>query len=91
MAELALFGGSHLTAGAELAPRPMVWHFPHYRSKAIPPYSILRLDDEKLLHWWDDGRTELYDLAGDLGETQDLAAVRVERVAELRALMAASR
>ena len=61
-----------------------MWHFPHYRSKQIPPFSILREGDHKLLYWWDADRAELYDLAADLSESTDLASSRPELAASLR-------
>ncbi|MDA1266366.1 MAG: sulfatase [Planctomycetota bacterium] len=74
----------HCTTGEEPGPRRLVWHFPHYRSKVIPPYSILRDGNQKLLLWWESDRVELYDLGDDLGETRDLAGQRPEEAAALR-------
>lgn len=38
------------------------------------PHSAIRLGNHKLLHFDEDGRDELYDLAADPGETTDIAA-----------------
>ena len=70
---------------AEPPIRTLVWHFPHYRSQAIGPFSVLRRGDEKLILWWEDEKVELYDLARDIGEAHDLAAQRPSRAAALKA------
>ena len=44
----------------------------------------MRVGDEKLI-WASDGRHELYNLADDPDELEDLAAVQPERVAALSA------
>lgn len=74
----------HLTSGGkhDMASRDLTWHFPHYRGK-IGPYSILRSGDWKLLHYYE-GRDELYNLAKDPGELNDLSGELPQRVLELR-------
>jgi len=69
-----------------LAPRPLFWHFPHYRGD-LEPFSIVRMGDWKLIHFYEQDRDELYNLAEDLSETHDLAAQMPKKVAELRALL----
>jgi len=46
---------------------------------------------EKLVEHFEDGRVELYDLAADPGEREDLAAARSARAAELHGRLAAWR
>lgn len=48
------------------------------------PSSMIRSGDWKLIYYHEDGRTELYDLANDIGEQSDLAADHPEKVAELQ-------
>jgi len=43
-----------------------------------------RAQYRKLIEWFDDDRTELFNLANDPGETTDLAAREPERAAALR-------
>lgn len=69
-----------LAGGTSLARDTLAFHFPHQASQ-----SALRKGDEKLVHSWRDGKSELFDLARDVGETRDLAEERPERTAELRA------
>jgi hypothetical protein len=44
----------------------------------------MRSGDWKLIHRWEDGRDELYNLADDVGEQNDLAAKNPEKAGELR-------
>ncbi|RMH02896.1 MAG: DUF4976 domain-containing protein [Planctomycetota bacterium] len=68
--------------------RPLVWHFPHYwAGTLVRPWSAIRRGRWKLIHWYEDDRDELYDLAADPGEHEDRAAAEPERVAALRAEM----
>jgi arylsulfatase A-like enzyme len=62
-----------LLQGGNLAPRPLFWHYPHYGNQGGEPSSIIREGDWKLIHYWEDGRDELYNLANDIGEQHDLA------------------
>lgn len=64
-------------------PRPeLVFHFPHYQSSEGPQTAI-RVGDWKLMHFYEDGRDELYHLGKDLAERRDLAK---EQPAELQRL-----
>jgi arylsulfatase A-like enzyme len=78
----------HLRSGATtvLDRRSLYWHFPHYRNgQEIPPYSIVRSGDWKLIRWSDGPRFELYNLREDLSEAKDLSAALPGRVSELDA------
>jgi arylsulfatase A-like enzyme len=78
----------HLRSGAAKAldRQALYWHFPHYRNgHEIPPYSVVRNGDWKLIRWSDGPRFELYNLREDLSEAKDLAAVMPGRVSELDA------
>jgi arylsulfatase A-like enzyme len=61
------------------------WHYPHYHPGGATPYSAIRAGDWRLVHFYEDGRSELYDLAHDEGEKTDLAAGDPERTAQLKA------
>lgn len=65
-----------LLAG-EAAPRrtELFWVYPHWHDPGAPSASVRR-GHYKLLRYLHDGRSELYDLAADPGETHDLAARR---------------
>jgi len=77
---------SNLLRGAEraLPERALFWHFPHYWSGVrVTPWSAVRSGDWKLIRFYEDGRQELYNLAEDESETEDLAASRPEIVGRL--------
>ena len=71
--------------GEGIAARDLFWHYPHYGNQGGEPSSIIRRGDWKLIHYYEDGRDELYDLAADPGERQDVAAANPDRARELRA------
>ncbi len=48
------------------------------------PHSAVRFGRHKLLHFYEDGRDELYDLEADPGEQRDLAAAEPTLTADLR-------
>jgi arylsulfatase A len=50
----------------------IVFHFPHYQSDD-GPHSAIRLGNLKLLHFYEDDRVALFDLAKDIGERNDEA------------------
>lgn len=59
------------------------WHYPHYHHDR--PASSIRERDWKLIEYIDgSGDIELYHLAEDLGETNNLAETRKGRLADLR-------
>ncbi len=75
--------------------RPLFWHFPAYlqayRDTIGPwrttPVSAVRLGRFKLLHFFEDARDELYDLANDVSERVNIAALNPEKADELRSLL----
>ena len=72
-----------LLNGEKIAERPLFWHYPHYGNQGGEPSSIIRDGDWKLIHYYEDGRNELYNLETDLQETTDLAQNYPAKVKEL--------
>ncbi|MBX2870718.1 MAG: sulfatase [Saprospiraceae bacterium] len=83
-----------------LAERPLIWHFPIYLQAyrvggdesrddlfRTRPGSVIRLGNWKLHQYFEDDAIELYNLANDLGEQQDLATDRPEKAQELLAIL----
>ncbi len=71
--------------GQPMEGRPLFWHYPHYGNQGGEPSAILIQGDWKLIHYFEDSRSELYDLAQDLGEQRDLAPEHPDRAASMLA------
>jgi len=64
--------------------QPMVWHYPHYHGSGWTPGSSIREGDWKLVEFYHDEKTELYNLKDDLSEQHDLSAKYPEKAEELK-------
>lgn len=53
------------------------------RPQQVRPHAAIRIGDRKLLHWFEDSRRELHDLAADPGESHDLAGERPKEATAL--------
>jgi len=84
-------------SSATLGREALFWHYPHYHHQGGRPGGAIRAGRYKLIEWFEGTLAhrgpvaELYDLAADPGETRDLVAEQPERVAALRAALAAWR
>lgn len=66
-----------------IAERPLIWHYPHYGNQGGEPSSIIREGDWKLIHYYEDGHEELYNLKEDISETNNLATELTKKTEEL--------
>jgi arylsulfatase A-like enzyme len=73
-----------LLRGDTLAREAIYWHYPHYHPGGATPHSAIRAGRWRLVHFYEDGRDELYDLAADPAETTDLAVLQPAKAADLR-------
>ncbi|MCM4155777.1 sulfatase [Gramella sp. AN32] len=62
-----------LLLGEDIEERPLYWHYPHYGNQGGEPSSIIRKGKWKLIYYWEDLHSELYNLEADLGERNDVA------------------
>ena len=69
-------------ADTRLSREALYWHFPHYYPTTTPVSSI-RYGDWKLLEYLEDNKLELYNLAEDPGEKNDLAGQNAAKVDEM--------
>ena len=69
-----------LLRGESIEDRSLYWHYPHYGNQGGEPGSIIRRGSWKLIHYYEDGRNELYNLSDDPGEQHDVAADHGDRV-----------
>ncbi|MCG8307075.1 MAG: sulfatase [Cytophagales bacterium] len=63
--------------------RRFIWHYPNLYDQ--PPYSSIRLGDWKLIYFYTDQHHELYNLKEDIGEINNLAKEKPEKVQNLAA------
>ena len=64
---------------------PVYWHFPHYSNHGYQsPGGAIRSGDFKLLEYYENGTVQLFDLANDIGERNDLAYDRPDLVTKLQ-------
>ncbi len=69
---------------ASLGRDALFWHYPHYNVFVGIPYSAIRAGDYKLIKYYEDNHTELYNLANDLSEEHDLTASQPGITARLK-------
>ncbi len=67
-----------------LSERDLFWHYPHYGNQGGDPSAMIRSQNWKLIHYFEDGHDELYDLDNDEGERSDISGAHPDRARELR-------
>lgn len=65
-------------------PRTFYWHYPHYHGSTWTPGASIRDGDWKLIEFYEYDEVELYNLAKDPGEQNDLSQSMPEKTTELR-------
>jgi len=78
-----------LLKGGRIAPRDLFWHYPHYGNQGGEPSAIIRSGNWKLIHYYEDGRDELYDIAVDIGEQSDQLKNHPKVAAEMKSKLQA--
>lgn len=63
------------------------WHYPHYHGSMWKPGAAIRQGKWKLVHFYEEGISELYDLSVDEGERNNLAESMPDKVKELYELL----
>ncbi len=76
--EPLLRGSTH-----SLAERAIFWHYPLYMLDITTPASAIRKGNWKLIEFFDGERLELYDLASDISESNNLASAKPGRAKNL--------
>ena len=66
-----------------LRERDLAWYYPHEHGSGHKPSAAIRRGRWKLVHFLGSGRSELFDLENDPGETTDLSAVDPNGAARL--------
>lgn len=68
----------------KLEDRALYWHYPHYGNQGGEPSSMVRSGIWKLIHYYEDGRDELYNLEEDVGEQRDVISENSDLARSLR-------
>ena len=63
--------------------RPLFWHYPHYGNQGGEPCSIIRKGDWKLIYYYENEHSELYNLAVDLSENEPINIQYPDKVKQL--------
>jgi arylsulfatase A-like enzyme len=71
--------------------RPVYWHYPHFSNQLGRPAGAVRLGDYKLVELYETGSLELYNLAEDISEANDLSATLQDKTLEMHKLLSAWR
>jgi arylsulfatase A-like enzyme len=69
--------------GEKMSERSLFWHYPHYSNQGGDPFSSIRKGDWKLIYYWEDNSSELYNLRKDPFEQENLASSQKEKSLEL--------
>ncbi|HHF51549.1 MAG TPA: DUF4976 domain-containing protein [Candidatus Aminicenantes bacterium] len=64
--------------------RCLFWQYPHYGNQGGSPGSAVRCGSYKLIDFFEDNHSELYDLSKDISEQKDLSKELPEKASELR-------
>jgi arylsulfatase A-like enzyme len=78
-----------LLGGGAVSERTLYWHYPHYHGSTWKPGAAIRDGDWKLIEFYHWDNFELYNLAADPGEQNNLASEMPEVAGRLREKLAA--
>lgn len=73
-----------LLKGESMEDRSLFWHYPHYGNQGGEPVSIIRKNEFKLIHYYEDGHNELYNLNSDPKELNDISSTNAEKTNSLQ-------
>jgi len=80
-----------LLTGGTIPARTLYWHFPNYTNQGSKPAGAVRDGDWKMIEDDESGNAELYNIAADPGEKNDLAKSESARLSEMMGKLAAWR
>ena len=72
-----------IDGNGKLEERSLYWHYPHYGNQGGDPSSMIRLGDWKLIHYYEEETQQLYNLAEDPYEKNDLSEVEPKRTQQM--------
>ncbi|WP_136480787.1 sulfatase [Cognatitamlana onchidii] len=63
--------------------RPLFWHYPHYGNQGGEPSSIIQKEGWKLIHYWEDGREELFKLPSSEQDNENVISQNTSKAKAL--------
>ena len=78
-----------LTGAGKPAERALFWHYPHYGNQGGQPAAWVLRDGWKLIHRYESGSDELFNLSEDIGERHDLSGSHPDIARALRSELTA--
>jgi arylsulfatase A-like enzyme len=76
-----------LNGNKELQRESLLWYFPHYHGSGWRPGAAVRVGDWKLIEFYDHEKIELYHIANDPEEKNELSESHPDKVVELKATL----
>ncbi len=67
--------------------RPLFWHYPHYGNQGGRPGGSILYKGYKLIEFFEDMHVELYDLARDIAEVNDVSREHPALVEEMKGML----
>ena len=80
-----------LKQSGTIARESLFWHYPHYANQGSKPGGVIRSGEWKLVEFYEEGRRELFHVAKDVSESNNLAEQQPDRVRDLTEKLAAWR
>lgn len=74
-----------LQTAKEKAERDLFWHYPHYSNQGGKPGSAVREGNYKLIYHYEDASSELYDLASDFAEKNNIISTHTDIAEKMKA------
>lgn len=81
------FYASLLNPAKPASKRDMFWHYPHFSNQLGRPFAAVRSGDWKLVKNYETEQLELFDLANDVAEKNNLALSNPSKTTELHQLL----
>jgi len=75
--------------GTKLNRNAICWHYPHYHGSTWTPGAAIRARDWKLIEFYEENKIELYNLADDIGEKNDLAKKSPQKAKQMHKMLKA--
>ena len=76
-----------LTENNQLQRDELFWHYPHYHGSGWKPGSAIRKGDWKMVVHYENNKAELFNLADDPGEKNDISAQNPDKLSELKTIL----